>query len=157
MIRPRRHDGTRPPGLFPSREEESKLAPERAASQMVGDGQLPNRYFVTAATDYYVEGAEGRDWASQHRRDVADRMESQTWGPFETYREARETFDAIDLAEPSARHRQVWTTKIIEDRLSGELAEQTMSEYMRPRYEAEFHEDLKWTKKSMHEAGERFE
>lgn len=103
-----------------------KEAAEKA-KQMVGDGGEPNYFFVTTSNDYqFYDKVENE--ITYYFNDpkkapvkIEDHIETETFGPFETFKEAMKKADKIDLSE-SVGPRRI----IIEDRKSGTIYERAM-------------------------------
>ena len=125
---------------------------ESDARTMVGDGQLPNKYFVSVSNDYNImvtsgemEGIEGylKGFKSQGR----------TVARFDTYNEAKEFVDTIALGSKDANTTVIRVT--IEDRLSGEVYEKTkIFDAINVAISEEEHESISYTRNKL---GEDFE
>ncbi len=123
------------------------------STRRIGDGKLPNKYWVSISDDFLYESEPGTfDWNS-------DRDKKETHGKtiavFSTYKKAREFFDAIDMGE--WRDGILVNNKTIEDRLSGELTNETMQEIMRIELSPSSYEDLSFTQQTMSGKGVSFE
>lgn len=109
------------------------------AREMVGDGQSPNKYFVTHGP-FYLEFDEYEPIDGFHTE-----QESVTYGPFDTVEEAYEKYDSIHL-DLDDRVGQAF----IEDRQTGMVAEK----YLRRRLIERYEEDG-WDESKIHRANAR--
>ena len=80
---------------------------KRISTKQIGDGKLPNKYWVSQSEDYYLRTGNQLDWASKEGKFKA---ESKTLAVFNSYVEALKYADTI-----------YDNSIFIEDRLSGEL------------------------------------
>ena len=153
--------------------EESNV--KQMASEMVGDGKLPNKYFVFENYEFYVMEKPGRmDWAGDAGFKFAEgESETSLDKPrmFDTYAEAKDYADSVELFEPEIdiKKKIVETNQAhsitIEDRLSGELYMRTKElvfkkDRMGQEYfndSEETFEDTKYTQEEMEKRGEVFE
>jgi len=124
----------------------------RMAREMVGDNKAPNRYFVSIHDDYLYFNKESDCWESAGERDGRE-GEGKTLAVFKTYAGARKLFESIPLGELYGGI--LVRGKTIEDRLSGEIADEQMREVV--SFESSESEMLDYTKKAMKERGERFQ
>jgi hypothetical protein len=116
---------------------------KKVSTEQIGDGKLPNKYWVSVHNNFFYESKPGFwDWADG--RD-GFKVEGKTFGPFSTYAEARKLFDSIQAGE--LYDGIIVKGKTIEDRMSGEVAEETGHEVTRFEYMET--EDLEFTKKTM--------
>jgi hypothetical protein len=86
------------------------------ASEIIGDGQLPNKFFVTEGPYVMVR-------VDEYESDFAkiegfEDTQSTTYGPFDSYEDALEQYNECELDE-GCGIGQVF----IEDRLSGQMRE----------------------------------
>lgn len=133
-------------------------------SKLVGDGNQPNMFFVTAYSSF--QALDDRDhkftfWTDPAEVDPIFKEwiipHSETWGPYHNYRDAWEKFWEIYQALPEVpKVRNEFHSVVIEDRLSGELAEGGLraerykNEWSRGwKFHKDFHEDLRFTIKKM--------
>lgn len=122
----------------------------KISTQQVGDGRLPNKYWVSVHNDYWYESSPGSwDWVSD--RD-GFKAEGKTVGVFSSYEKARELFESILMGE--LYQGILVRGKTIEDRASGEVAEETGREVTRIEYDES--EGLEFTKKRLSESGINF-
>lgn len=96
------------------------------ASQIVGDGESPNKYFVTHSAYCNVVDDDG-EVDMQLIDGFSD--DATTFGPFETYKEALEKFNDIDVDEDLGIGHVM-----IEDRLVGTLIEKGLELRMVKKY-----------------------
>ncbi len=123
---------------------------KKESAVQVGDGKLPNKYWVSVHNNFYYESSPGFwDWANA--RD-GFKVEVKIVGVFSTYAKARELFESIQTGELC--QGVLVRGKTIEDRLSGEVAEETGHEVNRMEYRET--EDIGFTQKSMAELGVSF-
>jgi hypothetical protein len=128
----------------------------KSATRQVGDGKLPNKYWVSFYDDflYFNQETEGFDWDSER---TGRKPEGGTVRVFSTYGAAKRFFDAVPI-ESYYEGMEV-KSKIIEDRLSGEVCEETLHETIRPiqEYHSDVYETLSYTMKEMKRRGVHFE
>ena len=125
---------------------------KKVSTIQIGDGKLPNKYWVSVSEDYLYEESPG-SWSLASDRGGPDaNPEGKTLAVFPTYAEARELFDSIPIGELT--QGVLVRSKTIEDRITGEVAEETSREVV--RLEAFGTEDLSFTKAVMGEAGVDF-
>lgn len=128
------------------------------APNMVGDGKLPNRYWVSLGNDR-LKCEEDEDGVM-----VCDPIEKDPKGGtaavFDTYEEARDYMLGIDIGEWVEVEGENFdvSSKRIEDRFSGELADVTIHEYevRETREEAELYESTDFTRDAMKKLGATF-
>jgi len=133
----------------------------RSDRELVGDNKLPNKYFVTFVNAEYIckeeDGAMHCDWD--------ENIESRggTFAVADTYREALELLQSIYNDEtwifPKGRDSFLVTSKMIEDRLSGVIAQENIHNYTRTikERESEFYDDTGYTREEMQKRGAVFE
>ena len=147
-----------------------KTAAERSASRHVGDGKLPNLYYVSISTGYLTnkanaadpETANCYDGANESYPDLPER--SETFGPFKTFEEAKGKADELgaECSDPSDNFDD-YHSVTIEDRLSGQVYDGTWIETWKahPRFPSVKHEwkwsdDTKYTRDEMKRCGVEF-
>ena len=105
------------------------------ASEIIGDGQLPNKFFVTTGP-WVTTVDEFGDLESE----LLDGFnESDTWTQvFDTYEEANKHFESIelDIYDGTAQ-------VLLEDRLTGVINETRLEKVMRVDYVQTGHSDAK--------------
>jgi hypothetical protein len=109
---------------------------KKLASEIIGDGQSPNQWFVTTSpyVKVYNEEVYGYD---DKRLEGYDRVDDiYTHGPFDTYAEAVECFDDQEL-DVDYGVGQV----CIEDRECGTVTEKWLKEKVTVVYEEDMHDD----------------
>lgn len=101
------------------------------ASQLVGDGGVPNMFFVSTYADVYVvnEDNEGEfqtvDWlAEEHKKEYAI-----TYGPFHSYSEAQKAYSKLDLDI----HTGICLV-VMEDRQTGTIKEKFLRKVVKVDY-----------------------
>jgi hypothetical protein len=124
---------------------------KKISTQQIGDGKIPNKYWVSIDEDYLYYDRESSAWESAGERDGNDGA-GKTVAVFSSYEKARELFDSILMGE--LYDGIIVNGKCIEDRLSGEIAEERGREMSRIEYEE--YEDLRFTQKSLAEKGVKF-
>lgn len=120
---------------------------EASAREQVGDGKLPNKYWVSISNDYYYhnktdDGSSVLDWASDREK---FKVKGKTLAVFDSYQKAKDLFDSVELG--SIKDGIQINMVEIEDRFTGQLTEKTNVENSRPTYS----EDLSFTKKKLAE------
>lgn len=124
---------------------------EKMASLMVGDGKTPNKYFVSVHDDHLYYNEKTDCWDSASERDGRE-SEGKIVGVFQTYEKARSLFESIPLGEV---FRGIFVKgKRIEDRLSGEIADEETREFL--SFDSWESEMLEYTKAEMARRGETF-
>ncbi len=94
---------------------------KKLSTKQIGDGRLPNKYWVSISSDYLYEAEPGHwDWDSDRSKKEPD---GKTVGVFSSYAKARAFFDSIPMRE--LLDGVMVHTKQIEDRISGQLTEET--------------------------------
>jgi len=97
------------------------------ASKIIGDGQLPNKFFVTEGPYVMVRVDEYE--SECEKIEGFEDTQSTTYGPFDSYEEALEQYNDIDL-DAEYGIGQVF----IEDRLSGQMIEKYLEQEQRTVY-----------------------
>ncbi len=128
---------------------------ENQERKQVGDGNLPNKYFVSVSNDYYYYDKETdcMEWAGE--RDPDFKSEGGAIRVFNTYQKAREFVSTIGDYFKNIEVKSI----TIEDRLTGQVFERTLyeREVTRIEYDVEGGEDIEFTKEEMRKRGEYFE
>lgn len=157
---------------------------ERSARRCVGDGKLPNKYYVTVSCDWMTNKIDfdkagisnSFDWAGNayphlfKEEDIKKRGDvGNTYGPFDTYDEA-ETYAGV-IAElcVSPEHNSEVRPRcvIVEDRLTGQVLEGCFFErWKKTSYlgielisvtvEWQWQRDIKLTEDQMYKRGVEF-
>ncbi len=131
------------------------MADKRISTRLIGDGKLPNKYWVSVSNDYYYFNKEtgGYDWISELK---IFPEQGKTIKQFTTFANALKFVDEELPLNCDYDNVRV-NTITIEDRLSGEVfcrcyeffpASAEISETSR--------EDIGFTKKKMAELGAQF-
>lgn len=81
---------------------------------IVGDGKLPNRWFVTITPNYYVQNPEDPTCWDIEEFEKATEADTVTYGPFSSFEEALVLYDNTDLDADL-----LIGSVMIEDRLEG--------------------------------------
>jgi hypothetical protein len=105
------------------------------ASEIIGDGQLPNKFFVT--TGPWVTIVD--EFGDQESELLDGFKESDTWTQvFDTYEEANKHFQNIelDIYDGTAQ-------VLLEDRLTGVIKETSLEKVMRVDYVQTGHSEAK--------------
>jgi hypothetical protein len=154
-----------------SPEEMTSGDPEQMAREMVGDGNLPNKYWVYKDTQWYTnkdqdaEESNVFDWSGEVYEDVPDK--SEFIGMFDTFEEAVHAAKGEYLPSPEDDWDDFHNV-YIEDRLSGTIFQGVWYEYVQTHdtrfkkgtfseFEFEWSDDSKYTKEEMERRGETFE
>lgn len=105
------------------------------ASEIVGDGQTPNRFFVTTSPHVYVI-TEGGDHDFELLEGFSN--EDSETEVFETYDDAKEYYESVDLDVYSGT-----SYVILEDRLTGVISEKSLEKFVSVEYSFMEHSDAK--------------
>jgi len=150
-------------GVKTGKKDKSKIGRKirRITRPMIGDGKLPNKYWVSYHNDFLICDKGHCDWASEK---IKFKSEGTTIKkPFNTFKEALEYIDRNVFINPEPKKEGV-NTITIEDRLSGEVWEQFIYAYKRKDsllkgygFDTGTHEDTGFTKKEMEKRGVVFE
>ena len=132
--------------------------------QMIGDGKLPNLYWVSISNDFVVFNEDSGAYEGADTEIEGFKSEGKTFPtPFKTYREAKEVADKY-IYEMTDRPSLKTINRItIEDRLSGEVFEATIYAKKLKDYLGGYktrvneREDLAFTRKKIEEAGYTFQ
>jgi hypothetical protein len=135
--------------------------PRKSYKEMIGDGNLPNRYWVSYSNDFLICKDGSCDWVGDH---IKFKSKGKTIShAFKTYAEARAFAQRfIDQMTDSPTRKSINRVDI-EDRLSGEVYECTIYAYPTGGMLGGYHtkieerEDIGFTKKKMEERGFKFE
>lgn len=109
---------------------------KKLASEIIGDGQLPNKFFVTESPNILITDEFGdKDYEAipGYEKDS-----SYTYGPFDTLEEALAAYDESDLDI----HEGVGFV-MIEDRLTGTIKEKALEKIVRTDYSYVEYDDTK--------------
>ncbi len=113
----------------------------KMATEMVGDGKDPNKFFIVVSDDYYFDGPEGNDFYSTYP-DLAPvklkKIETKTLGPFDTIEEAMNKIFNIHLDSKNGP-RMV----NIEDRKNGLIYERFLTAYPSIKWSENQRDDTK--------------
>lgn len=96
------------------------------AMAIVGDGKIPNRYFVSISNDFYKCKEGTCDWASETEKINA---KSKTLAVFNKFEEAQTILDEIEVGEADFFGDIEINNVRIEDRITGEVAEKGIEEW----------------------------
>jgi len=126
------------------------------STKQIGDGKLPNKYWVSISEDYYYykNDEEGGVWTWLGDLGLF-KPKGKTVALFDTYKEAREFVEDIPF---DYGHEEIHVNSIfIEDRLSGQVFEKVKAFSPEHGQINTFHEDdVEFTKKEMEKRGEAF-
>lgn len=91
----------------------------------IGDGQTPNKYWVSTSSDFLANTKEEPsmfNWASEiERLGFKPSDKSETFGPFDTFKEAKNKYDELFSQIGNEPTEDGINTVTIEDRISGEI------------------------------------
>lgn len=105
------------------------LSAAELASNIVGDGKKPNKYFVTVAYGWYRPKGKPEDEVLPEMVQAPNALESVTIGPFSSKAQAFNTFNSIELDSSIEKVTgETISQVIIEDRLMGTVKEKCLSE-----------------------------
>ena len=125
------------------------------STNQIGDGKLPNKYWVSISEDYYIMVKQGTlEWISGYLKYF--KPKGKTLLSVTTYKHAKEIADDYYLG--SEEDGIIVNTVSVEDRLSGQLYErsQVFSPKGKGKMHEEVYEDLKFTEMKMREKGYLF-
>jgi hypothetical protein len=109
---------------------------KKLASEIIGDGQLPNKFFVTESPNILVTNEFGdKDYETIEGFEGAP---SYTYGPFDTYEEALAAYNDSDLDFYDGVG-----SIMIEDRLTGTIQEKALEKVVRTDYSYVEYDDSK--------------
>jgi hypothetical protein len=126
--------------------------------EIIGDGKLPNKYFVSISNDYmYLHDVNMLDWIGDLIPSF--KSKSKTFEtPFMTYERAKQFADSFALGEKAGGTDFHVNRVNIEDRLSGELYERTILFNPETGTSEDWqYKDVKYTANKMDEQGKKFE
>jgi hypothetical protein len=109
---------------------------KQMATEMVGDGQSPNRFFVTTS-GYYTVYDEGGNPESE-MLDGYEESDSET-RVFDTFEEAERCYNDVDLDI----YNGVGSV-MIEDRTTGTIKEKSLTKVVKVDYSMIEHDDSKF-------------
>ena len=137
----------------------NKYGSEKSARAQVGDGKLPNKYWVCTSGEYYVnrfaDGVSCSEWAGEVYPDFKAEK-GETYGPFDTFAEALAVYnDKRDYcAEPTVEN--ALHSLVIEDRISGEVYQGIWTEYTKkagryliPSFQWSDYDETKFTREKL--------
>ena len=133
---------------------------EQTARQMAGDGKFPNKYWVSASSDWSIAKPGELVSASEVYKDIQEAYTIQ--GPFPTFAEAMQAAESLaqECVEPT---EDGYHSVRIEDRLSGQVYEGQYIEYTvqkgrytMTKFEWEWYDDTRFTKQTMEAKGKVF-
>jgi hypothetical protein len=124
------------------------------STKRIGDGKLPNRYWLGISNDYYYYNKEinGMDWISDLNK---FEVKSNTIAVFDTYKAAKQAAGEIPvgIVIDGIKANSIF----IEDRLSGELYHRTQNfDFENGTIYESYIEDTKYTKQAMAEKNVTF-
>ena len=133
---------------------------KKISTIQIGDGKLPNKYWVSISNDYYYNNDNCYNWISEKTKKF--KFEGKTLKVFNTYKEAKAFFDSISIGASCGKIEV--KSKSIEDRFTGQLTEEVYIEREicpcckreKNTEEIFYNEDLKFTQKKMEELGTEF-
>jgi hypothetical protein len=108
---------------------------KKLASEIIGDGQLPNKFFVTESPNILVTNEFG---GADYEIIEGSEESSYTFGPFDTYEEALAAYNDSELDF----HDGVGSV-MIEDRLTGTIQEKNLEKIVHIDYSYVEYDDSK--------------
>lgn len=96
---------------------------QKTARKMVGDGKLPNKYWVTTS-NYWLENTAEETSSFDGATYPESKFVYETFGPFDTYAEASKRMEELaqGCSEPYSKDRNNDLSSVaMEDRLSGTI------------------------------------
>lgn len=109
---------------------------KKLASEIIGDGQLPNKFFVTESPNILITNEFGdKDYEILPGYEEEP---SYTYGPFDTLEEALAAYDKADLDI----YEGIGSVTI-EDRLTGQIKEKVLEKIVRIDYSYVEYDDAK--------------
>lgn len=107
------------------------------ASEMVGDGESPNKFFVTSTS--YIKAYEDHSFSlCDELLEGCSTATDETVGPFDTYEEARVAYEDIDLDADIGIG-----SAIIEDREYGIICEKFLKKIVSITYVEDEYNDYR--------------
>lgn len=142
--------------------ESAKRAPMKKLKEndtsKIGSGELPNKYYVTSITDFYVETTTGSlDWASDSG---VIESTSNPLGVFDTYAEAKKKAEEVVNSFGEEPTEEGPNSVIIEDHVTGQVYQHGFVRYNSKygsRFKIEIFEDVDFTKEKIEQSGQTFE
>jgi hypothetical protein len=129
----------------------------------IGDGKLPNKYWVSESNDFYICVGGQCDWASEKLKDYKIKHKTHA-KQFKTFKEALEFANELSAGMYGEPTTNSINNVVIEDRLSGQIYE--ISVYGYPikdsvvggyTWSTEERIDTQFTEQTMAKKGLRFE
>jgi hypothetical protein len=124
------------------------------STKQIGDGKLPNRYWVSISENYYIQQGDYLNWISEAIPDY--KVGGETLVKLNTYTAARRWIDVhLTLGY---KYEEIQVNCItIEDRISGEIYSHIQAFYPKEaRVEDIEAVDTRFTAEKMAEAGQEF-
>lgn len=139
-----------------------KMNAKDLAREMIGDGKLPNWYFVSWSNDFYICEDGVCDWASDTQK---FKVKGDTYPiSYGTFGEALAKAEEFISGMPDVPREDTFNSVIIEDRLSGQVFDCTIHAYhsddgilLGYKFEVTSHTDVDFTRKEMEKRGYEFE
>ena len=152
---------------------------QKTARKMVGDGKLPNKYWVSISDQFmtnklHKDEPENNvsDWSGEVYKDIPEAYE--IYGPFDTFTAAENKMNSLanecSSPEDSAKfpNQKNFHSVEIEDRLSGQIYNGQWNEHWYPKeyrgekimhvtFRWEWDRDTKFTEETMAKRGATFE
>lgn len=114
-------------------QEEIKMM----ASEMVGDGETPNKFFVTVSSKYnIVFNDQGMQYEELKDHTPSERQEETTTKVFDEFDDAIKYYEEVELSIDDNA-----TQVMLEDRLTGMIAERYLSKKIRIDYVEDGYDD----------------
>lgn len=141
-----------------SRQRSSRFSPR----MNIGDGKIPNKYYVSASSDFLVFKNGQGDWASEK---LGFKAKSIGKGKtFNKYKDAIKYADYLSEQFPENPDMNTLNHVTVEDRLSGEVASIGIEAYKSKKgilntvkTDVSRREDYGFTKKELEKRGLKFE
>lgn len=109
---------------------------QKMASEMVGDGKKPNKFFVTVSNKYiYVRDGLGEIYEELNDR-IRPGQEESTTEVFDEFDDAMKYYEEVELSIDDSA-----TEVILEDRLTGVIAHRYLTKKIRIDYEEDGYDD----------------
>jgi len=117
--------------------------------KQVGDGKLPNAYWIRGSDDYLLfnEEIKGYDWASETNKKLGKIYKK--YGCFSTYEKAFEKYNELLNDEVVPIECEGIHSLTIDDRISGEIYSSGYYARMQLVSEFENHDSTEFTKKEL--------
>ncbi len=129
--------------------------PKKISTLQIGDGKVPNRYWVSISEDYYIfnEKVGGMDWISDH---LHLKPKGATIEVFPSFRMARGWVN--NNLYLGMKYDDIIANCItIEDRISGQVFEMVKSFFPEiASVEEEQFEDIRFTEEALKKRGLKF-